>query len=78
MRDQLEMLAEHGPKWAKERAAMALQIAEQYDGGGLEEYEYQDIMLRLIEEPKIDTDAGDDLDTKALLITAIHMVGNII
>ena len=78
MIEQLEMLAESGPKWAQERASMACQIYEQYQGGGLEEFEYQDIMSRLIEEPKIDQDAGDDLDTKALLITAVHQVGNIV
>jgi len=76
MINELEILAESGPKWAAQRAKQALAINEQFEGGGLEEIEFQDMMLRLIEDGPLDREA-DDLDTKALLITAIQQVANI-
>jgi len=76
MINELEILAENGPDWAKKRAHMALMLHEQFQGGGLEELEFQDLMLRLIEDKPLDNEA-DDLDTKALLITAIQQVANI-
>jgi hypothetical protein len=77
MREVLTELTTCGKPWAEKRADMALQITEQFDGGGLDEWEYQDMMLRLIEDSKLDNEA-DDLDTKALLITAVHQVSGIV
>ena len=76
MREVLEGLAESDKSWASTRAKSALEIAEQYDGGGLDEWEYQEMMLRLIEDSKLDREA-DDLETKSLLITAVHQVSGI-
>jgi hypothetical protein len=73
MREVLEGLAESDKPWASKRAKEALLIAEQYDGGGLDEWEYQEIMLRIIEDSKLDREA-DDLETKSLLISAVHQV----
>lgn len=56
---------------------MALTIAEQYDGGGLDEFDYQEIMRRLVEDGSLDREA-DDLDTKAQLINAIYITAEII
>jgi len=77
VREVLEELAESDKPWARNRAKMALQITEQFDGGGLDEWEYKDMMLRLIEDSKLDREA-DDLETKALLISAVHQVSGII
>ena len=76
MREVLEGLALNDRAWARNRAKSALEIAEQYDGGGLDEWEYQEMMLRLIEDSKLDREA-DDLETKSLLITAVHQVSGI-
>jgi len=77
MREVLEGLAESDKSWASTRAKAALEITEQYDGGGLDEWEYQEMMLRLIEDSKLDREA-DDLETKSLLISAVHQVSGYI
>ena len=77
MKEVLEGLAESDKPWARNRAKMALQITEQFDGGGLDEWEYQEMMLRLIEDSKLDREA-DDLETKSLLISAVHQVSGFI
>tara|TARA_E500000081_G_scaffold9235_1_gene11058 strand:+ start:6140 stop:6373 length:234 start_codon:yes stop_codon:yes gene_type:complete len=77
MREVLEALSMITDKpWASTRATQALEIAEQFDGGGLDEWEYQEIMLRLIDDSKLDKEA-DDLETKSLLISAVHQVSGI-
>jgi hypothetical protein len=77
MREVLEQLALSDKSWASTRAKSALEITEQYDGGGLDEWEYQEMMLRLIEDSKLDREA-DDLETKSLLISAVHQVSGFI
>jgi len=77
MREVLEALKESDKPWASSRATMALDIADQFAGGGLDEWEYQEIMLRLIEDEQLDKEA-DDLDTKSLLISAVHQVSGYI
>ena len=77
MREVLEALVESDKPWASTRAKQALEIAEQFDGGGLDEWEYQEIMLRLIDDSKLDKEA-DDLETKSLLISAVHQVSGYI
>jgi hypothetical protein len=73
MREVLEALALSDRPWAAKRAKMALAITEQFDGGGLEEFEYEILMLRQIEDAELDKEA-DDLETKSLLISAVHQV----
>ncbi len=51
MREVLEALSLVTDKpWASTRAKMALDISDQFAGGGLDEWEYQEIMLRLIDD----------------------------
>lgn len=76
MREVLEELAHSDKEWASSRAKMALDVTDQFAGGGLDEWEYQEMMLRLIEDSKLDREA-DDLETKSLLITAVHQVSEI-
>ena len=78
MIDELQTLAEHSDKaWAKRRAEQAVQVYEQYQSGGLDEWEYQEMMLRIIDDSKLDREA-DDLETKSLLISAVHQVSGFI
>ena len=77
MKEVLVELSHSDKPWASNRAAMALKMSGQFEGGGLDEWEYQDMMLRLIDDNALDKEA-DDLDTKALLITAIHQVSGIV
>lgn len=77
MREVLEELANSERAWASSRAKMALDVTDQFAGGGLDEWEYQEIMLRIIEDKKLDSEA-DDLETKSLLISAVHQVSGFI
>jgi hypothetical protein len=52
---------------------MAVALTEQFAGGGLDEWEYEILMLRQIEDSELDNEA-DDLETKSLLISAVHQV----
>jgi len=77
MIEELKTLSTCGKSWAEKRAKMALDINEQFEGGGLEDFEYQEMMEKLVESNKLDREA-DDLDTKALLVTAVYTVAGII
>lgn len=74
---QLQILAEQGPPWAAERARMALMIMEQYQGGGLDDSEYAELMLDLVRSDRLDREA-DDLDTKTMLVTAVYGAAQLI
>ena len=71
MNDQqtLEQLREHGPKWAAGRADIALALWEQYEGGGVDEFDFQDNMRRLIADEELD--GHDDVETRHTLVTAV-------
>ena len=75
--EQLQMLAQHGPKWASERAQMALAIMEQYQGGGLDASEYMELMQDLVRSDRLDAEA-DSLETKAMLVTAVYGAAQLI
>ena len=74
---ELEILAGSTERWARERAEMALAICDQYNGGGLDESEFQDIMLRLVDDGALDREATD-LDTKSNLVIAINTAAGLI
>lgn len=70
--DQLTLLSQpECPGWARSRAEMALALCEQAQGGGLDEWEFAELMQRLT-GPELDREA-DDLELKARLIT--HILG---
>ena len=77
MLEVLRDLSNHEKKWVSQRAQMALALAEQYEGGWLEDSEYMELMNRVVEDSKLDREA-DDLETKAMLITAVHEASGII
>ena len=70
---QLHEIAASGPPWARERAAMALAIMSQYEGGGLELDEYQELMRDLVRSDQLNAQA-DDQDLKNLLVSCV-MIG---
>ena len=70
---QLHDIAATGPGWARERAEMALAIMQQYEGGGLELDEYQELMRDLVRSDTLNAQA-DDQDLKNLLVACV-MIG---
>lgn len=73
----LEELAKDHRAWVSERAVLAIQIVEQHEGGGLDEFEFQEIMSRIVASSQLDREA-DDIDTKAVLVTAVLGAGGVI
>lgn len=76
MLDQLRAIAGCGRPWASERANMAVMIAEQYAGGGLDHSEYQELMLDLVRTDRLDHEA-DDIELKTALVTAVYAVAQL-
>lgn len=77
MLDQLRAIAGCDRPWAAERAAMALAIAEQYQGGGLDASEYQELMLDLARLDNIQLQA-EDIELKTALVSAIYAVTQVV
>lgn len=76
MLDQLRSLTGSDRPWAAERAALAVAIAEQYQGGGLDLSEYQELMLDLTRLDNIQIQA-EDIELKTALVTAIYAVAQV-
>ena len=70
---QLHDIAATGPGWARERAEMALAIMQQYEGGGLELDEYQELMRDLVRSDTLNS-VADDQELKNLLVSCV-MIG---
>ena len=73
MQEQLQAIISSGKPWAAERAEMALAIMSQYEGGGLELAEYQELMRDLVRSDVLNSQA-DDQDLKNLLVSCV-MIG---
>ena len=76
MIEQLRAIAGCGRPWAAERAAMAVAIAEQYEGGGLDLSEYQELMVDLVRSDRLDHEA-DDIELKTALVQAVYAVAQV-
>lgn len=76
-RELLEQMAQDGRGWVAERAKMAIILHDQFESGGLDESEYQELMMDLVRSDRLDEEA-DDLDTKTMLVTAVYGVAQII
>jgi hypothetical protein len=76
MLDQLRAIAGCGRPWAAERASFAVMITEQYQGGGLDTGEYQELMRDLVRMDRLDQEA-DDLELKTALFTAVYAVAQL-
>ena len=76
MLDDLRAIAGCGRPWAAERASFAVMITEQYQGGGLDTGEYQELMRDLVRMDRLDQEA-DDLELKTALFTAVYAVAQL-
>ena len=76
MLDQLRAIAGCGRSWAAERASFAVMITEQFQGGGLDESEYKELMRDLVRTDRLDQEA-DDLELKTALFTAVYAVAQL-
>jgi hypothetical protein len=76
MLDDLRAIAGCGRAWAAERAGFAVMITEQYQGGGLDTGEYQELMRDLVRMDRLDAEA-DDLELKTALVTAVYAVAQL-
>jgi polyhydroxyalkanoate synthesis regulator phasin len=75
--DELKSLVGCGKSWAEERAQMALQFADQYKSGELNQDEYQELMQDLIRTDKLDAEA-DDMAVKNALVGAVKSLMKVI
>lgn len=76
--DQLYELAGRDDKpWAAQRAAMVIAITEQYQGGGLDRSEYQEMMQDLVRMDALDQEA-DDIAVKTMLVSAVWAVAQVV
>jgi hypothetical protein len=76
MLDDLRAIAGCDRPWAAERAQFALMITEQYQGGGIDQGEYQELMQDLVRMDRLDSEA-DDLELKTALVTAVYVVAQL-
>lgn len=76
-REILEQMAQDNRGWVSERAKMAIILHDQFESGGLDESEYQELMMDLVRSDRLDEEA-DDLDTKTMLVTAVYGVAQVI
>lgn len=77
MREQLALLADSPHAWARERAQTALAMADAHAAGELNDEEFMELMQDLVRTDQLDA-AATDLETKALLVTAVLSVARVI
>lgn len=77
MREQLQQLVSCGRPWAAARAEMALAINDQYQGGGLSQQEYQELIQNLISADQLNKEA-DDVDLKNMLVSAVMAISMVV
>jgi hypothetical protein len=76
MLDELRAIANCPHPWAAERAQFAIMITEQYQGGGLDQGEYQELMRDLVRMDRLNSEA-DDLELKTALFTAVYALAQL-
>ena len=62
--------------WAAQRAAMAIAITEQFQGGGLDRSEYEEMMRDLVRMDTLDAEATD-LELKTALVSAVYAISQV-
>ena len=63
--------------WAASRAAMVIAITEQYQGGGLDRSEYEEMLQDLVRMDQLDQEASD-IELKTALVTAVYAVAKVV
>jgi hypothetical protein len=74
--EQLHWIAGSDKSWAASRAAMAIAITEQFQGGGIDRSEYEEMMRDMTRMDQLDAEA-DDLELKTMLVTAVWAVAQV-
>ena len=74
--EQLHWIAGTDKSWAAGRAAMAIAITEQFQGGGIDRSEYEEMMRDMTRMDSLDAEA-DDLELKTMLVTAVWAVAQV-
>jgi hypothetical protein len=76
-KEVLEMLSDCGHEWAEARAKAALDYNTQFEEGIIGDEEFAGLAHDLVGTAQLDEEA-DDLDTKALLVTAVYGIAQVI
>jgi len=76
MIENLQWLSQSDKGWASRRATIALELAEQYQIGSVDDSEYQELMADLIRGDELDQEA-DDMEIKNLLVSSIMIIGKL-
>lgn len=76
MKEQLQQLCTCGRPWAEQRAQMALAITEQFEAGGIDTSEYQELMADLIRSDRLNNEA-DDIDVKNMLVSCVMIAAKL-
>ncbi len=63
--------------WAAQRAAMVIAITEQFQGGGLDRSEYEEMLKDLVRMDQLDREA-DDIELKTALVNAVYIVAKVV
>jgi hypothetical protein len=63
--------------WAATRAAMVIAITEQFQGGGLDRSEYEEMLQDLVRMDQLDAEASD-IELKTALVTAVYAVAKVV
>jgi hypothetical protein len=63
--------------WAASRAAMVIAITEQFQGGGLDRSEYEEMLQDLVRMDALDQEASD-IELKTALVTAVYAVAKVV
>jgi hypothetical protein len=55
---------------------MVIAITEQFQGGGLDRSEYQEMLRDLVRMDQLDSEA-DDIELKTMLVSAVYAVAQV-
>ena len=77
MQTLYELAGRDDKPWAAQRAAMVIAITEQFQGGGLDRSEFEEMLRDLVRMDQLDAEA-DDIEIKTALVTAVYAVAQVV
>ena len=75
--EDLKQLANSDKSWAATRAQLAIKFCELHDNNQINTSEYQELLQDLIRTDVLESEA-DDIETKALLVSAITTLSKLV
>ena len=69
--NELQALLGCGRPWAEQRAAYALDLANQFQLGNVSEDEYRELLQDLVRTDTLDAEV-DDLEMKSMLVAGVY------